>query len=60
MKYVDTPGLADKKLRKAAGEAISTALKKGGEHKIMFFVTLRNGRPHNEDITTMKVIIQFI
>ena len=30
-KFYDTPGLADEEKRKEAGEAISTALKEGGE-----------------------------
>ena len=29
-KFYDTPGLADEEKRKQAGEAISTALKEGG------------------------------
>ena len=33
VKYMDTPGLADKELRIAAGEAISKALKAGGKYK---------------------------
>ena len=57
IKYIDTPGLADQKLREAAGKAISTALKAGGRHKIFFFVRLENGRPVNEDITTMKLVL---
>ena len=57
IKYVDTPGLADKKLREEAGKAISTALKAGGKYRIIFFVRLEAGRPVNEDITTMKLVL---
>ena len=57
VKYMDTPGLADKELRIAAGEAISQALKAGGKYKILFFVRLESGRPLNEDITTMKLVL---
>ena len=57
VKYMDTPGLADKELRIAAGEAISKALKAGGKYKILFFVRLESGRPSNEDITTMKLVL---
>ena len=55
--YADTPGLADKKLREASGKAISTALKAGGAYKIVFFINLNAGRPVNEDIATMKVVL---
>ena len=58
VQYIDTPGLADKKLREEAGKAISTALKAGGKYKIVFFVRLESGRPVNEDITTMKLILE--
>ena len=36
--FLDTPGLADKKLRKKAGEAISEGLRKDGGYKVIFFV----------------------
>ena len=55
--YADTPGLADKKLREESGKAISTALKAGGAYKIVFFINLNAGRPVNEDIATMKVVL---
>ena len=58
IQFVDTPGLADKKLREEAGKAISTALKAGGKYKIVFFVRLESGRPVNEDITTMKLVLE--
>ena len=58
IKYMDTPGLADKVLRKQAGEAISKALKAGGKYRIVFFVRLEAGRPVNEDITTMKLVLE--
>ena len=57
LKYFDTPGLADRVLRKEAGRAITEALREGGKYKILFFVRLESGRPVNEDITTMKLVL---
>ena len=57
IKFMDTPGLADKKLREAAGKAISEALKRGGKYRIVFFVRVEAGRPVNEDITTLKLVL---
>ena len=42
--FLDTPGLADEKLRKQAGKAISDGLRKGGKYKVVFFVTQEAGR----------------
>merc|ERR1719502_462239 len=42
--YMDTPGLADVKLRKQAAEAITQALRMGGHFKIFFVVTLEAAR----------------
>ena len=38
-RFFDTPGLADEKLRKAAGQDISEALRKGGDYIVLFFAT---------------------
>ena len=55
--YLDTPGLADFKLRKQAAESISIALKKGGPYKILFVTTTMSGRVIEEDAVTMKLIL---
>ena len=55
--FMDTPGLADRKLRKAAGEAISEGLRKNGEYKVIFFVTQESGRVNAQDVTTMKLVL---
>ena len=55
--FYDTPGLADNTHRKAAGIAISTALKKGGNFKILFFVMTESGRIVRQDITTLKLVL---
>ena len=54
--YVDTPGLADQKLRHQAAEAISVGLKNGGDHKIIFVVTEQMGRVRQQDSTTIKLV----
>ena len=55
--YLDTPGLADIKLRKEAAKAISKALKKNGTYQIFFIVTLEAGRIRPEDMTTISVVL---
>ena len=56
-RFFDTPGLADRQLREAAGTAITEALKKGGEYKILFFLRTQSGRAVVEDITTFKLVL---
>ena len=56
--FYDTPGLADPKKRKKAGEAISEALRTGGKFNIFFFVKQDEGRVINEDITTLKLVLE--
>lgn len=56
--FLDTPGLADEKLRTVAGKAIYQALKKDGQYQILFFVTERNGRVLQQDTTTIKLILE--
>ena len=56
--FLDTPGLADEKLRTIAGKAIYQALRKDGHYQILFFVTERNGRVLQQDSTTMKLILE--
>ena len=54
--FLDTPGLADEKLRKAAGGAISEGLRMGGQFKVLFFVTEQRGRVVQQDATTMQLV----
>lgn len=54
---MDTPGLADPKLRQQAALAITEALRHGGVFKIFFVVVLQNGRVRSEDVTTMKLVL---
>ena len=59
-RFLDTPGLADadEKLRAVASKAIVEGLKKGDYYKIIFVVTELNGRVRQEDVTTMKLILE--
>ena len=54
--FLDTPGLADEELRKAAGKAISEGLRMGGQFKVLFFVTEQSGRVLLQDATTIQLI----
>ena len=56
--FLDTPGLADEKLREAAGKAISNGLRKGGDFKVIFFVTQQAGRVNAQDATTMRLVLE--
>eukprot|EP00929_Paragymnodinium_shiwhaense_P023729 TRINITY_DN14794_c0_g1_i1.p1 TRINITY_DN14794_c0_g1~~TRINITY_DN14794_c0_g1_i1.p1 ORF type:complete len:336 (-),score=65.18 TRINITY_DN14794_c0_g1_i1:180-1187(-) len=56
--YMDTPGLADLEMRKAAAAAITQALQKDGHYKIFFVITEVNGRVRAEDTTTMKLVLE--
>ena len=58
--FFDTPGLADNTLREAAGKAISTALRKGGNFKILFFVMTEAGRVVRQDVTTLKLVLDAV
>ena len=55
--YLDTPGLADIKLRQAAASAITEALRRNGSYQIFFVVTLSAGRLRPEDLTTMWLVL---
>ena len=58
IKYLDTPGLSDIKLRKQAAEAITTALKQGGTYQVFFVISLESGRVRPEDVTTIKLVLE--
>ena len=55
---MDTPGLADIKLREKAAKAITEALKKDGRYQIFFVITLEAGRIRPEDMTTIKLVLE--
>lgn len=55
--YLDTPGLADIKMRKEAAKAITEALKKGGLYQLFFVVTLEAGRFRPADLATIKLVL---
>ena len=55
--YMDTPGLDDVNKRKAAAEAITSALKKDGEYQVFFVVTLEAGRVKPADVATILLIL---
>lgn len=56
--FMDTPGLADIKLREQAAEAITEALRKGGVYKVLFVITLEAGRVKPADRTTMELVLK--
>ena len=57
-RFLDTPGLADEKMRTAAGKAIYEGLKKDGHYQILFFVRETNGRVLQQDSTTINLILE--
>ena len=57
-KYIDTPGFADRTVRKAAGEEISVRLRAGGKIKIFFVIQQNSGRVINEDQVTVQIVLE--
>ena len=55
--FYDTPGLKDVAQREQAAKAIADALRKGGDFKVLFFITQEDGRVSQEDVTTMKLVL---
>ena len=55
---MDTPGLADIKMRAAAAAAITKALRQDGCFQIFFVVTLSSGRLRLEDIATIWLVLK--
>ena len=55
--FYDTPGLKDVAQREQAAKAIADALRKGGDFKVLFFITQEDGRVAQEDVTTMKLVL---
>ena len=56
--YLDTPGLADIKMRKIAARAITEALKQNGKYQIFFVIAPSAGRFQPEDLTTIWLVLQ--
>jgi GTP-binding protein EngB required for normal cell division len=59
VKYIDSPGLADvsAERRKQAALEIGAALKRDGAFRFVFVVVLQQGRVRDEDLTTMKLVL---
>ena len=60
--YTDTPGLndSDEKQRKKSCVEISTALKHGGDCKVIFVVGEKNARVVPEDAATMNMVLDAV
>ncbi|ETI30157.1 hypothetical protein, variant [Phytophthora nicotianae P1569] len=58
--YMDTPGLADRQVRRRAADAITIALRQAGSCKIFFMVRLQYGRVHSEDLATIETVLDSI
>ena len=56
--YLDTPGLADIKMRKEAAKAITDGLKNYGIYQIFFVVTLEAARLRATDLATIKLVLE--
>jgi len=57
-RWMDTPGLSDVELRKAAAKAIDETLAMGGQYQILFVCLLDENRLREADITTMTLVFQ--
>jgi len=58
VRFIDTPGLADIEQRARAAKEIRAALMLGGNYKVFFVITLRNGRIIAEDKATMQMVLR--
>ncbi|KAG7375735.1 hypothetical protein PHYPSEUDO_015399, partial [Phytophthora pseudosyringae] len=58
--YMDTPGLADRKLMKKAAASITEALRYSGTYKLFFMVRLENGRVVADDLSTIETVMACI
>lgn len=59
-KYIDTPGLADIKLREQAAKEIEKALKENNNYKIIFVATLESGKIREADLVTINTVCNAI
>ncbi|RLN70018.1 hypothetical protein BBJ28_00020631 [Nothophytophthora sp. Chile5] len=58
--YMDTPGLADRKIQERAAAAITEALQQSGRYKLFFMVRLENGRVVSDDLATIETVMASI
>ncbi|RLN70019.1 hypothetical protein BBJ28_00020632 [Nothophytophthora sp. Chile5] len=58
--YMDTPGLADRKIQEQAAAAITEALQQSGRYKLFFMVRLENGRVVSDDLATIEAVMASI
>ncbi|KAG7375230.1 hypothetical protein PHYPSEUDO_002395 [Phytophthora pseudosyringae] len=58
--YMDTPGLADRKIKEQAAAAITQALRQSGTYKLFFMVRLENGRVVSDDLATIETVLDSI
>jgi hypothetical protein len=59
VQYIDSPGLADAdaQRRTQAAVEIGAALQRDGAFRFVFVVVLQQGRVRDEDLTTMKLVL---
>ncbi|POM75271.1 Hypothetical protein PHPALM_7647 [Phytophthora palmivora] len=58
--YMDTPGLADRKIQEKAAAAITEALQQSGTCKLFFMFRLENGRVMSDDLATIEIVLNSI
>ena len=58
--YLDTPGLADTKMRLEAAQQIEEALKQNGKYKIFFILNFNAGRVKAEDLATLNTVMDAV
>jgi len=58
--YVDSPGLQDVKNGVKAAKEIEEALKQDGEYRLVFVLTLEEGRLRPDDISSVSTIVEAI
>ena len=56
--YLDTPGLSNITLARAAGKSILDGLKKGGNYKVIFFFTEQSGDINDQDVVIMRMVLE--
>ncbi|OWZ24254.1 hypothetical protein PHMEG_000733 [Phytophthora megakarya] len=60
VRYMDTPGLADRNIQELAASAITEALQQSGTYKLFFMVRLENGRVVSDDLATIEIVLSSI
>ena len=56
--FLDTPGLSNITLARAAGKSILDGLKKGGNYKVIFFFTEQSGDINDQDVVIMRMVLE--